>query len=355
MHNKLAKRIKQKRNLLHDFRMSLGGISAIAGLNSRNTAITNILKDTGKLVKDTAKSTVSTTTDYVTSFTSSVTAPETGSYVLKVLYFVFLYLFVLFLILVFIHYTLFPVFYFTPGTKGYIRIPSTGDDIVYLTDKKVPTPGLMMPTQGDKLDGQPFLNYFSFSVDILIRKLPQTVSKTRLILYKSSVEKGNLEAPPSTPNSPLTFDSFMNYMSKNSSMIMYLTETNDLSITFFCDNDKKYSIPYIKNVPLYTPFRISCVVDKNMFTVYLNGKHTFQRPVAGGIRNNFFVPGNTNKFFVAPVWANTPTQTVFLHNFHLWPRAILQAEVAQALPSLASISDFGADPEQSVGLSCSLI
>jgi hypothetical protein len=135
---------------------------------------------------------------------------------------------------------------------------------------------------------------------------------------------------------------------------MYLTETNDLSITFFCDSDKKYSIPYIKNIPLYQPFRIACVVEMNFFTVYLNGKHIYQRSVPGGMRNNFNVRGSINRFFIAPTWANLPTQTVFLHNFILWPRAITYPEVKEALPALASAADFGAPGEENNESLCTL-
>jgi hypothetical protein len=123
-------------------------------------------------------------------------------------------------------------------------------------------------------------------------------------------------------------------------MIMYLTDTNDLSVTFFSGDGKPYSIPYIKNIPLYSPFRITITVDSNMFTVYLNARQVFQRIIPGGISNNFKVAGAEQKFFIAPEWANLPTQTVFLHNLHIWDHPLLFSELSEATPALAAEADF---------------
>jgi hypothetical protein len=64
---------------------------------------------------------------------------------------------------------------------------------------------------------------------------------------------------------------------------------------------------------------------------------------------------NTSKqqrFYSRPAWSDatkgtstTPSknQSVFLQNFHLWPRVLSYDEVVQAQPSLAAVTDFGVD------------
>ena len=124
---------------------------------------------------------------------------------------------------------------------------------------------------------------------------------------------------------------------------MYLTSTNDLVVTFFSGpSATNYSCSPIKNIPLYTPFRVSVIVEKNVFTVYLNGQQTFQRVVPASIALNSSnsLPTLSQSFYSPPSWADSPTKTVFLHNFILWPRAISYAEMAAAQPALALVADF---------------
>jgi len=190
----------------------------------------------------------------------------------------------------------------------------------------------------DKLHGQTFVNMFSFSIDLFVREVVNTKSSTRLILYKS-----NYPIASPTIDANFTADKFINYMNGRSSMIMYLTETNDLMITFF-SNSMQFNMAPLKNIPLYTPFRISVVVQDKMFTVYLNSKEVFQRMVPGLISLPSTISG-TQLFYSSPEWANNPKQTVFVQNFHVWGRAISYKELITAKPALALVDDFGLSPE----------
>jgi hypothetical protein len=230
-----------------------------------------------------------------------------------------------------------PIFKFVPGGAGYIPVPASTDNVVYWNNKKQPPPSSIAPIAGDKLANHAFTNTFSFSIDLFIRQITDTSAFTRLILYKTN--KSAILASPSVTDS----EGFVNYMSRNASMIMYLTETNDLVVTFFAGNTAaSYSCPYIKNVPLYTPFRISVVVEKLMFSIYLNGMLTFQRVFPSELTNNESTPALSGQqaFFSAPAWANLPVQTIFVQNFNLWNRILSYSELISAQPALALISDF---------------
>jgi hypothetical protein len=74
----------------------------------------------------------------------------------------------------------------------------------------------------------------------------------------------------------------------------------------------------------------------------MNGKQAFQRvvPMAITLNSNESLPTVNQRFYAPPLWAREPTQTFFLQNLHLWPRAIAYDEVVKAQPALALPSDF---------------
>ena len=262
-----------------------------------------------------------------------------GSYVtywLQVFYFLILFIFIVFLILTVIHYTITPVFAFYPGAKGIISVPGNTNDVVYWNKKIQPPSSDPVPKADDNVSGQAFDNMFSFSVDIFVSEMVATSSKMRLILYKAA-------APVTGPTTPASLEGFITHMADKSSMIMYLTETNDLIVTFFSPADTtattRFNTPPIKNIPLNTPFRITVVAEDKLFTVYLNGKQTFQRTVPKTL--SLPTTSNGNQFFYStPDWANSPGKSVYLQNFHLWSRVISYKEVISAQPALALAADF---------------
>ena len=138
---------------------------------------------------------------------------------------------------------------------------------------------------------------------------------------------------------------------KKSYMGMYLTETNDLIVTFV-SGGTPYSTRPIKNIPFYTPFRITVVVEDKSFSVFINGQQAFQRIVPGVL--TFSRPAQTPptskllKFYPPPFGP-----PIYVQNLHLWPRAISYKEVQRAQPALALESDFGSMPTESVSGTCS--
>ena len=63
-------------------------------------------------------------------------------------------------------------------------------------------------------------------------------------------------------------------------------------------------------------------------------------PTEVSLNSGNSMPTGTQRFYPAPLWAKAPTQTVFLQNLHIWPRAIPYTEVTTAQPALALASDF---------------
>lgn len=277
----------------------------------------------------------------------SYTQPEGGSsYMMQVFFYLLLYTFIIFVICVFIHYTITPVFSFTPGDKGIIQVPGVANDSVYWNMSVQPDPTIDVPLANDSLASYPFTNSFSFCIDLYLTNVTKaSVAGNRLILYKGA----RRTTLPPTPPTGTTMVDYMASSTVNASMIMYLAnDTNDLVVTFFsADNTGKliqYSCSPVKNLPLYTPFRISVIVEKNSFSVYLNGKQVFQKivpGVTGIILNPNDTTGNSQRFYCAPPWANSPSQSIYVQNLHIWSNPITYNQMQAAQPTLASIANFG--------------
>ena len=271
---------------------------------------------------------------------SNSTSESTSAYWIRVSYYFTLYSFLLFLVLVVINYTVTPIFSFYPGSPGVIPVPGITNDLVFWKDKTQPAFSDPVPKKDDKLYGTSYIKMFSFGIDLYVRELATSNASTRLILYKA----GAPIPAPSKIDATFTGDSFINYMKKRSSMIMYLTDTNDLVITFF-SGSKQYNTAPIKNIPLYTPFRITLVVEDKMFTTYLNSKQVFQRLVPESIAMPSDGTSGMQLFYSSPEWTNNPRHSIYVQNFHLWSRPISYKEVISARPALALDKDFGLSPD----------
>jgi hypothetical protein len=317
---------------------------------------------TGRLQKGFSSGFSSGLSAVTSSFSGAGSSPFTsgggGSYVLQVLYYLVLYALVIFLILVVVHYTTYPIFSFKPGDKGLLSVSSgqgQEDGKVYWNGRTQPGPSALAPSdEKDPLLNSGFVNRFTFSIDLLIRRVTETDSRKRLILMKVGVPATTPGQPatPFTVPDPGTTD-LAQHMSSKASMIMYLTQTNDLVVSFFSGpNSIVYSCPPIKNVPLNTPFRISVVVEEKLFTVYMNTKQVFQRVMPTVLALNGANPATDQRFSTAPAWADAPTKSVFVQNLHLWNRPLRYSEIVAVTPALATIEDFDAPAPISIGGVC---
>ena len=269
----------------------------------------------------------------------SALSTTTGGYALQVLFYLFLYGFVAFLILMLVHFSIVPIFQFIPGGKGIIPISTVNDYAVYWNTGIQPTPSENAPDANiltDPLRNYPFLTLYTYSVDIYLTDLSTSTAKDRLIFYKAG--------------SPLNLStlgtSIQDYAAThNVSMIGYLSDTNDLLITYYSGaSATRFSSVPIRNVPLYTPFRISVVFDTNLFTVYLNGVQVSQTPVTSISLNAGDTPNQTFR-------AN-PSSCCYVQTLILWNRALLFNELASVPVALTAPAKFGvAKPTTSSGSS----
>jgi hypothetical protein len=327
------------------------GSSATVSSDERFSAIQQILGAASAIPGVSAARTY--TTAAVGSAVGYASDPSTSRYILSVLMYTFLYLFILFLILVIVNYAVTPVFQFAPGSAGIIPVNAARDDKVYWNTKSQPPAESRVPLESDPISQYTFLNNFTVSVDLYLRRPVDTSNAGRIIFYKTySYGSDSPLATPPTPTTDTSAD-LTTYMADKCSMMAYLDQ-NDLYVMIY-SGDTQYSSKPIRNVPTYKPFRLSVIVETGLFTVYINEMQAFQR-VVGTINDNSSIPGNNasrgQRFYSPPAWSNSPTQTLFLQNFHLWPRAISYAELKASTPSLAAVGDFDL-PVEAGASSCS--
>jgi hypothetical protein len=283
---------------------------------------------------------------------STPTTTSSGGYALEFLFYFFLYGFTIFLLLLLVHFTVRPIFQVVPGGKGILPIPTTSDYSLYWAKGIQPTtPAPDRTVVGDSLISYPFVKVYTVSADICLTSLAGHSGLDRLIFYCSSDSSFSLDTFSLTPNLSLSeqFATKVNGVS----MICYVADdTNDLIVTYFMKSASDGSIVQrssfpIQNIPLYTPFRVTIVYDKNMITVYFNGVQVSQTTLA-----------NTNPRNEArhAFYANTlSSKCGYVQTLLLWNRPLLYSEITGNTVALTPIAKFNMPPKTASvqGGSCS--
>jgi len=302
-----------------------------------------------------------------------------GNYVLQVLFYLFLYGFVIFLLLVLIHYTVRPIFQFSPGGTGLVPLATTSGYSTYWNKGTQPLVTDMVPDPAnlaDPLRSYDFITQYSFSIDLYITDMSTSSYVDKLLFYKAgqpqtsltprSSTDGETGLAPKTPACTVTSSSQSAGTSVSSSpsptsnyrviktapitsiedtmaalpvsMIGYLSKTNDVVITFFCGKTAtRYSSFPIRNVPLYTPFRVTVVVETNSFTLYLNGVQVSQTKVPQMLLN--FSDTSPQQFF--PNTFKGENKCGYVQNLLIWNRPITYNEIAGVPLALTTAANFG--------------
>jgi hypothetical protein len=225
--------------------------------------------------------------------------------------------FVIFLLLIIVHYTYTPIFSFSAGDGGYIKLASgVADSQIAWEDEP---PGSTLVTK--------FTNIlpcgFTVSVDVFIDKDLSLSNMERMILYRGK--------SPVVPDKTKTLQA--NYPESN--LLIYLqNDTNDLvvsAITSDATGTFVESAPTVLNVPIRKPFRVTAVYLPNLLEVYMNGRFIGSRVLKGK-------PLQTGTQFLPP--PEQFQQTVKILNVSYWARPLLAREIVAAPPPLPDASKF---------------
>ena len=219
-----------------------------------------------------------------------------------ILFYISITLFVIFLILVFIHFTAFPVFSFSPNDSGFISVPTVSDR--QITFDKAPATYDMSAN----FISLPACNY-SLGADVYVSGDFMISQVPRVILYRSSapVTSGGTEETLHTTYS-------------QSNIIAWLDPVkNDLYVSVIT-SDGIQTTDAIENVPIRKVFRLAIAFTTNFVEVYMNGK--LEQSMA--IQNTLKSIADTSYIYssVKPIMQN-----VRLANLTMWPRILTSREI----------------------------
>lgn len=254
-----------------------------------------------------------------------------SGYAIQTLFYFFLYGFVIFLLLILIHYSVYPMFQFVPGSKGIIPISTTSDYIRYWASGQ---PTTVAPVALDILDAYPFTSEYTVSIDLYITDLSTCTGLQRLLFYSTDQDPVATITAFNASSGTSLATKFQS-LSTPPQMICYVDpNTNDLLVTYFLKagtTTVQRSCFPIQNIPLYTPFRLTLIYNTNIFSVYLNGVQVSQTPVQG-------LTGASSrcKFYPNTVAGKCGN----LQNLLLWNRPISYTELKGVPVALASTKMF---------------
>ena len=227
-------------------------------------------------------------------------------------------------ILLFVHFTIRPIFQFVPGGSGFIPIPGLSDGQVYWRDGKD-----VAPMDEDRMIAKYPTQNYSFTLDIFVR------DPTTVLAQSYQTPQPNTIFSRGTPAT-------QGLAEENTVKVLLLPGTNDLQVIVrnASHHDQGITLP---NVPVQTPFRLGVVIMDMAFEVYVNGRLMKSRTLDAA-------PLTT-------VGRITPPQGTFANmvkvgNLHMWSRTLTPSEIRYAQPSLMGSSLFSNDPLTGTLSSC---
>ena len=239
---------------------------------------------------------------------------------------------ILLAILVFIHFTLYPIFQFQPGGKGLIPVPGNKN---YYTQWKPQTSTTLSTPQVDlsgELLGTPQSANWAFTLDISIM-CPLTPIKIGTNPgYRLLFARGGNEPATRTTN---TLDGvWTNY----NVAVALVPTNNDLVISVLPTPAAGGSAlngesVVLKNVPVQTPFRLGVVIFANSFEVYMNGK-LMETHIMSTTVNSYdgrFIALSTR---ISDEDATPMTKIARVGNLIVWPLTPTPSELRYATPTL---------------------
>ena len=252
--------------------------------------------------------------------------PNVAAYggAVSILFYLSLIIFVLFLVLTFVHFTVYPVFSFSPNDEGIIPIPTVSDRQIAFT--KSPAASDLNANFVDV----PVCTY-TVGMDVFLSGNFQASNLPRVLLYRAiganvsppqSDTKTNLATRFPDSNILVWLDSM-----KNDMFVSIVTSSDGTSATRRLETTEA-----IENVPVKKVFRVTIVYTQQFVEVYINGN--LEKSMA--LKNNPITVSDKAVFY--PVISSIGPN-VLISNLAFWPRA-LTAREARAYGAPISNDNF---------------
>ncbi len=245
-------------------------------------------------------------------------------------------LFILFIILTLIHFTIYPVFSFSPGDGGFLPVPTFSDAVEVAKEKPNP------PEKALAIPGVSTCGY-SVAFDLNIPADFTNLQTPRVLLYRSTTAVGGTgTAPAHTVSSSLSqskeaaIKSYENYFVStypNTNLIVWLDPTlNDLYVSAVLSVGSGSEISThivssdpVENLPTGKQIRVAIVFTELFTEIYVDGrlKQTkVYKPSQGGIKDI----GADKSFFTTPNISGSSVAPPEMKRISFWLRPITAGE-----------------------------
>jgi len=220
-----------------------------------------------------------------------------------VLFYISLALLGLFLLLTVIHFTVTPVFSFSPNDPGFIPIPTASDrQLAFITG----------PAAYDISSNftSPLPCAYTIGADVFLTGGFMATEIPRVILYRS---KDPVTGTPVEKGLVATYS--------DSNIVVWLDPIkNDLFVTAALADSTSITSTAVENVPVRKPFRLTVVFTEKFLEIYINGKLEQSMAITSSVKA---LPDGTQFYSTIQPIMNS----VMLGNLSMWPRVLSAKEI----------------------------
>ena len=229
---------------------------------------------------------------------------------LTLLFYTSITVFILFLVLVFIHYTMYPIFSFSADEEGIISIPTASEQqnafhgVVATSDMSANIVAISDTNYTVSFD-------VYLSGDFFVTKAPRT------LLYRAATRV--------VVGSDDTVTNILTKYSDSNILLWVDPEKNDLFVSAMTSSNggpkgiETLPTP-VKNIPIRKVFRLTVVYTDRFMEVYINGRLETSMPLRGKPVSQ----AASHAFFPPP---SHVSGSVKVANMSFWPRPLRAREV----------------------------
>lgn len=241
-----------------------------------------------------------------TAFSGASQSSPTG--IFGILFFLAVAIFVVFLTLMFVHFTMYPIFSFSPNDAGFIPVPTASDQQLDFKN------GPASYDLSANFTSLPACSY-TLATDVYLSGNFMTSEVPRVILYRSN-------APVTTGG---TVDDLVSTYPYTNFIVWLDPLKNDLymSVVTTGDGSSTRSVETtdpIENVPVRKTFRLSVVFTPQFVELYINGNLEKSMAIKGQLTT---IPEESYIYpTIRPILSN-----VLVGNVSMYPRILTAREI----------------------------
>ena len=234
-----------------------------------------------------------------------------------IMFYISLTIFIVFLMLTFVHFTMFPVFSFSPNDSGFIPIPTTVDrQITFLTaPARSDTAGTFVSLSDSD---------YTLGMDVYLTGNFMVSNIPRVILYRAST---NVTQPVAVVGESDLNQALLTTYPKTNILVWLDPIKNDLyvsTVTQVGGSKTLETTNAVENIPIKNVFRLAVVFANNFVEIYINGKLEQSMPILHPI---VVLPSTeSDKTKLYPT-INSIQQNVMIGNLTMWPRVLTAREI----------------------------